>query len=133
MVNKMENKMASNALKVWNEYATAWTDVSDQERRQILDRVLSADLAYSGPTGNSTGYGGVMKDIESIQAKVPGGSFVARSAYAHHDFALIEWQLILPDGSGASIGYDSIRLSGEGQIESIVWFSKDAAVSLNAE
>ncbi|MBB5058259.1 hypothetical protein HDF16_002973 [Granulicella aggregans] len=121
--------MASNAVKVWNEYATAWTNVSDQERRQILDRVLTANLAYSGPTGVSAGHEGVIKDIEGIQAKVPGGKFVARSAYAHHDVALIEWQLILPDGTADAIGYDSIRLSAEGKIESIVWFSKDAAQS----
>ena len=75
----------------------------------------------------------MIRDIESIQSKVSGGRFVARGAYAHHDFALIEWQLILPDGSGASMGYDSIRLSAEGQIESIVWFPKDAPAAVSAE
>jgi hypothetical protein len=118
--------MALNALKVWKEYATAWTNVSDEERRQILDRVLTADLAYSGPTGISIGHEGVLKDIESVQTKAPGASFVARSAFAHHEFALIEWQLILPDGTASSMGFDSIRLSTTGQIEGIVWFPKDS-------
>jgi hypothetical protein len=31
------------------------------------------------------------------------------------------------------MGYDSIRLSGEAQIESIIWFPKDAAVWLSAK
>ena len=128
--------MSSKAVTIWNEYATAWTNVPDQERRQILDRVLAADLAYSGPTGVSTGHEGVIRDIESIQAKVPGASFVARNAYAHHDFALIEWQLILPDGKGNAMGYDSIRLSTDGKtdgkIGSIVWFAKDAPASPSA-
>src|SRR5579859_2656648 len=91
-----ERKMSPNAVTIWNEYAQAWTNVSDQERRQILARVLSADLAYAGPTGVSEGHEGVIRDIESVQTKVPGASFAARSAYAHHNFALIEWQLILP-------------------------------------
>jgi len=43
--------MASDALKIWKEYATAWTNVSDEERRQILGKVLTANLVYSGPTG----------------------------------------------------------------------------------
>jgi hypothetical protein len=119
--------MQSNAVKVWNEYARAWTAVSDHERRQIVSRVLAANVAYVTPAILSNGHEGVIEDMEGFQAKVPGGEFVLRSDSAHHNVALIEWELILPDGKGAALGHDVIHLSAQGQIDSIATFAKKSA------
>jgi hypothetical protein len=123
--------MPSNAGTIWNDYAHAWTAVSDHERRQILARVLAANVTYVTPTLLREGHEGVIEDIEGFQAKVPGGQFVLRSESAHHSVALIEWELLLPDGKGAALGHDVIHLSPDGQIDSIATFAKAASERQN--
>src|SRR5882757_1364815 len=108
--------MPSNAVTAWNDYAHAWSAVSDAERCQILARVLAANVTYVTPNVLSEGPEGVIQDMEGFQAKVPGGQFVLRSESTHHSVALIEWQLLLPDGNGAALGHDMIQLNSENQI-----------------
>ncbi len=46
-----------------------------------------------------TGHQIIIDDINDFQAKFPGGQFALQSVSEHHDVALMEWQLILTDGT----------------------------------
>jgi hypothetical protein len=70
-----------------------------------------------------TGHQIILDDIHDFQAKFPGGQFVLHSIPEHHDVALMEWQLILADGTPSVRGHDAIRITPEGKFAQIVTFA----------
>ncbi len=115
--------MPSKAVELYKHYATAFSAISDQERRKILDSVLETDIIYRNPTMEGTGHQIVIDDINDFQAKFPGGQFALHSVSEHHDVALMEWQLILADGTPGVRGHDAIRVTPEGKFGQIVTFA----------
>ncbi|WP_321470537.1 hypothetical protein [uncultured Paludibaculum sp.] len=115
--------MPSKAVDLYKQYAKAWSAISDQERRSILDPVLETDIIYRIPRMEGTGHQIVINDINEFQAKFPGGQFALHSVSEHHDVALMEWQLILPDGTPGVRGHDAIRVTPEGKLGQIVTFA----------
>lgn len=115
--------MPSKAVDLYKQYAKAWSAISDQERRDILDPVLETDIIYRIPRMEGTGHQIVINDINEFQAKFPGGQFALYSVSEHHDVALMEWQLILPDGTPGVRGHDAIRVTPEGKLGQIVTFA----------
>lgn len=65
----------------------------------------------------------VIEDMTEFQAKFPGGKFALRSVSEHHDVALMEWQLILPDGTPAVLGHDAIWVTAGGKLGQIITFA----------
>lgn len=115
--------MSSRAVDLYRRYAGAWAAISDQERRAILDAVLEADILYRVPRMEGTGHGIVIEDINEFQAKFPGGKFALHSVSEHHDVALMEWQMILPDGTPSVLGHDAIRVTPGGKLDQIITFA----------
>lgn len=115
--------MPSKAVELYKHYAKAWSAISDQERRAILDSVLETEIIYRIPRMEGTGRQIVIDDITGFQAKCPGGQFALHSVSEHHDVALMEWQLILPDGTPGVRGHDAIRVTPEGKLGQIVTFA----------
>ncbi len=37
----------------WATYQSAWRDIADDERRQLLERAVSEDCTYSDPVGST--------------------------------------------------------------------------------
>jgi hypothetical protein len=70
-----------------------------------------------------TGHQIIIDDIHDFQSKFPGGHFVLHSFSEHHDVALMEWQLILADGTPGVRGHDDIRITPEGKLAQIVTFA----------
>ena len=97
--------MSSKAVDRYRQYVEAWAAISDQERRAILNSVLATDIHYRIPRMEGTGHSIVIEDMNAFQEKFPGGKFALRSVSEHHDVALMEWQLILPDGTPAVVGH----------------------------
>ena len=60
---------------------------------------------------------------DEIAANFPGGQFALHSVSEHHDVALMEWQLILADGTPGVRGHDAIRVTPEGKFGHIVTFA----------
>jgi hypothetical protein len=78
-----------------------------------LDSVLETDVIYRIPRMEGTGHQIIINDINDFQSKFPGGHFVLHSFSEHHDVALMEWQLILANGTPSVRGHDAIRLTPE--------------------
>jgi hypothetical protein len=115
--------MPSKAAELYKHYATAFSAISDQERRKILDSVVETDVVYRIPRMEGTGHQIILDDIHDFQAKFPEGRFALHSVSEHHDVALMEWQLILADGTPAVRGHDAIRVTSEGKLGQIVTFA----------
>lgn len=115
--------MPSKAVELYKQYAKAWSAISDQERRTILDSVLETEIVYRIPRMEGTGHQIVIDDITDFQAKYPGGQFALHSVSEHHDVALMEWQMILPDRTPGVRGHDAIRVTPEGKLGQIVTFA----------
>jgi hypothetical protein len=124
--------MSSTAVSIWSEYAKAWAPISDHERRKIIAQTLDPKIAYTAASMVCEGHEGVIQDIEGFQANFPGGHFFLYSKSVHHDVALIEWQLILSDGTESVLGHDAIHISAEGKIDSIATFAKATPEPKNA-
>lgn len=65
----------------------------------------------------------ILDDIHIFQSKFPGGRFTLYSVSEHHDVGLMEWQLILADGTPGVRGHDAVRLTPEGKFAQIVTFA----------
>ena len=116
--------MPSKAVELCKYYVTAFAAISDQERRKILDSVLDTEIIYRNPRMEETGHQIIIiDDINEFQAKFPGGQFALHSVSEHHDLALMEWQLILADGTPGVRGHDAIRVTPEGKFGHIVTFA----------
>jgi hypothetical protein len=115
--------MPSKAVDLYKQYVKAWSAISDQERRNILNAVLETEIVYRIPRMEGTGHQIVIDDMNDFQTKFPGGRFALHGVSEHHDVALMEWQLILPDGTPGVLGHDAIRVTSEGKLGRIVTFA----------
>lgn len=118
--------MPSKTVDLYKKYVEAWSAISDQKRRNILDSVLETDITYRIPRMEGTGHQIVIDDMNEFQSKYPGGKFALHSVSEHHDVALMEWQLILPDGTPAVRGHDAIRVTAAGKLGQIITFAPSA-------
>ena len=117
------------SVDLYKRYAEAWQAISDLERRNIVDSVLDTDIIYRIPGMEGTGHVIVINDMNGFQARFPGGKFALHSVSKHHDVALMEWQLILPDGTPSMLGHDAIRITPEGKLGQIITFAPSIIVS----
>jgi hypothetical protein len=115
--------MSSRAVELYKQYVQAWAAISDQERRRILDSVLESDVSYRIPRMEGTGHAIVIEDMNEFQTKFPGGKFALHSFSEHHDVALMEWQLIQPDGTPSILGHDAVRVTPGGKFGQIITFA----------
>jgi hypothetical protein len=115
--------MPSKAVELYKQYVEAWSAISEPERRSILEPILEADITYRIPRMEGTGHSIVIEDMNEFQAKFPGGKFALHSVSEHHDVALMEWQLILPDGTPSVLGHDAIRVTSAGKLGQIITFA----------
>jgi hypothetical protein len=118
--------MQSTLVSLYREYVNAWSAISDHERREILHRVLATDAVYRIPRMEGKGHQIVIDDMNEFQAKMPGGKFALHSTSGHHNVALMEWQLILPNGTAGVLGHDAIRLGIGSKLEQIITFAPSA-------
>ena len=115
--------MSSQAANLYKHYVTAFAAIPDDERRKILDSVLDTEVGYRNPTMEGTGTQIVLDDILIFQTKFPGGRFTLHSVSEHHDVALMEWQLVLADGTLGVRGHDAVRITPEGRFGQITTFA----------
>src|ERR1700761_4264208 len=123
LARRGRTNMSSKAVDRYRQYVEAWAAISDQERRAILNSVLATDIHYRIPRMEGTGHSIVIENMNGVQERWPGGKLALRSVSEHHDVALMEWQLILPDGTPAVVGHDFIAITSEGKVGQIITFA----------
>ncbi len=115
--------MQSELVRLYRRYVQAWSAISDEERRAKLAEVVASDAVYRIPRMEGSGHQIIIDDMNAFQTQFAGGSFALHSVSEHHDVALMEWQLILPDGTPGVRGHDVVRITPEGKLGQIITFA----------
>lgn len=111
------------AWDVYRRYVDAWRAIPDEQRRNIASSVLAEGVRYSTPRHATGGRQTVIDDMETFQAKFPGGHFDIGDVSAHHDVALLTWILVSADETVVARGHDQIRVSADLVITELITFA----------
>lgn len=109
------------ALNTYKTYVEAWKPITDAQRKSILAEVFDAKLEYLVPQYVG-GAREAIEDMERFQKQYPGAHFAIENVSAHHDVALFQWVLVLPDGTVTVKGHDCVRFTKAGKVASLLTF-----------
>ena len=128
--NITQNKTESNividnqkALAIYEKYVSGWGPISDDERAKITAEILDEHIQYITPRHEIGGRATAIEDMKAFQKKFPGGHFEVRDVSAHHNVALLTWDIMQADGKSFAKGHDQISISKEGKILSLITFA----------
>jgi hypothetical protein len=116
------------ALNVYKTYVDAWKPISDAQRKGILSKVFDENVEYLVPQYVG-GISEAIQDMERFQKQYPGAHFDIENVSTHHEVALFQWVLVLPDGRVTMKGHDCIRFSTVGKIASLLTFGPSSPKS----
>ncbi len=104
-------------------YCSAWRDLPEVERRDILRSVWADGATYTDPATHAASIDALLAHIGKVIAGRPGAKVVRTSRIdLHHDVARFAWQVVLADGSTLPEGLDFADISEDGKIKRIVGF-----------
>ncbi len=106
----------------WATYQSAWRDIADDERRQLLERAVSEDCTYSDPVGSTSGREELIAYIEQFHVTYPGSTFDNHKLLDHHGEAIATWTRLQADGSSAGDGNSYAHFGEDGRLVRIVGF-----------
>jgi hypothetical protein len=88
-------------LTTWNNYLTAWSSVTADERARLLENSVDEQCIYGDPAQEAHGIAELSNYMEQSQAKFPGCRFHNEQFLDHHEQGLCYW--IMYDGQGATL------------------------------
>lgn len=100
----------------WTAYLAAYSDIADDERKQLLEHSVSDDMVFTNPSGQGETRAGLIAHIENFQKMMPGTYFSTEKVFVHHDELLAIWAMHKPDGTKAATGYNFVRPDNEGRL-----------------
>jgi hypothetical protein len=104
-------------------YSSAWNEVDEAARRQLLESAWADDATYSDPTVNVQGRDALVAHIGALQVAMPGHTIDLVTGADEHDGHLrFGWVMHSPDGSAVLEGMDYGYLAGDGRLQRIVGF-----------
>jgi hypothetical protein len=93
------------------------------EREKIVSAIIDENIDYRTPRHEQGNRYTVIKDMEAFQKRLPGGHVEIRDVSAHHDVALVTWDLINASGISTAKGHDQLRISADGKIIGLITFA----------
>ena len=109
--------------RIFENYLVAWSAISAEDRRRVLEETVSADIAYFDAMARLSGRDALGAHLAGFQQRRPGYSFALGRYLQHNDAALANWLMKDAGGQVLVSGYDSIRLDEAGRIANITGFS----------
>jgi hypothetical protein len=111
------------AWDIYEKYLEGWKPISKEEREKIASEIMVENVDYTTPRHETGDRYTAIKDMEAFQARLPGGHVEIRNVSAHHDMALVTWDLIQANGESTAKGHDQLRISKEGKIIGLITFA----------
>lgn len=109
-------------LETWNTYQSAWSDISDGERRSLFARSVTDDCVYTDPTDHCEGIDALIAHVEGTQVKAPGARFHNDKFLDHHDQGLSEWTMFDGSGTVVATGTSYARFGADGRLMQMTGF-----------
>jgi len=104
-------------------YGEAWGDVSEAQRRELLDASWADGGVYCDPLTTVTGRRAVEQHIADFADRLPGHTIVVTTGVDSHDgFARFGWEIRQPDGAVLSEGMDFVAFAADGRISRVIGF-----------
>ena len=113
----------------WYTYQKAWSDVSSDERRELLARSVSEDGVYTDPRSFCQGLNALVSYIEQFRQRMPGASFKNHRFVEHHAQSHAEWTLYDAQGQEVQPGNSYARYGEDGRITHVSGFFAVAPAS----
>lgn len=123
---QMKDTLTGSNQKAWDiyeKYLEGWKPISKEAREKIASEIMVENVDYTTPRHETGDRNTAIKDMEAFQKRVPGGHFEIRDVSAHHDVALVTWDLIQANGESFAKGHDQLRISKEGKIIGLITFA----------
>ncbi|HET6873396.1 MAG TPA: nuclear transport factor 2 family protein [Acidimicrobiales bacterium] len=115
--------MAANPEQVVSQYGAAWTDMSDERRRSLLEECWAADGVYCDPMATVTGRQALAGHIAGFSERLPGHTIKLTSGIDAHDgFARFGWEMYDAEDKLVTEGMDFAVFGEDGRITRIVGF-----------
>lgn len=108
---------------VYELYASAWSAISDDERRRRLEGSVSSDVAYYDSDTRRKGLDDLAEFLALFQRKNAGFSFSLNSFLQHHDVMLANWNMNDTKGQTVASGHDAIRFDEAGRMVDITGYA----------
>jgi hypothetical protein len=115
--------MPHKHVATYDTYLSAWSAISDEERRRRLRESVTEDVVFSNPMQARVGLDDVVKHLEGFQQRSPGGSFISIAMLGWEGNALATWQFVDAEGKPGFTGFDVLHFDDKGRITSILLFS----------
>lgn len=114
--------MIDKRVATYDTYLSAWSAVSDVERRRRLRESVTEDVVFRNPMQTRVGLDDVVKHLEGFQQRSPNGSFVSVAMLGWENNALATWQFVDAEGKPGFTGFDVVQFDDQGRITSILLF-----------
>jgi len=121
--------MSDERLRTYEQYLSAWSAITEDERAERLRGSLSPSIVFYNPTQTRHGLSEVAAQCAAFQKRTPGGSFATDEMLVLDRQGIVKWRLVDSQGKPGSIetygfdhGYDVIAFDRDGRIESILMF-----------
>jgi len=109
--------------KVVADYAAAWLEHEEAERRRLLEACWSEDGEYKDPTAEVFGRDALLHHVEAFSLRQPGARLEVTSGVQHYGNCFhFTWVMAGPDGTALVEGRDFGEVDGDGRIRRIVGF-----------
>ena len=113
-------------LSTWKTYQAAWSDISAEERKELLRDSVSANCVYADPTAECRGIDELISKIEDSQKQYPGASFENTKFLDHHDQGLSNWTMHDATGGTVAVGTSYARFGQDGLLVQMTGFFEPA-------
>lgn len=108
--------------KIWKDYLKSYSDVSSDERQQLLQATVSEDIISSNPGEESRGLEAVIAHVNQFQQRMPGAYFTLNKLFFHHDQVLAEWTLFKSDATPLRTAYTYGLFNDQAKLKQLTGF-----------
>ena len=106
----------------WTAYQAAWSAVSDDKRRQILDDSVAPGCVYTDPVSISHGHRELTAKMQATQRNFPGATFRNDKFAQHHGQAISNWTMLDRNGTAIFTGTSYARYGDDGRLAQMTGF-----------
>lgn len=107
--------MDTNYRDIWERYASSWKAETVDDKRALFEGSLDPECVYTDPLTQARGWQPLLDYMVEFHKQVPGGHFVTKEFFTHHQRSVARWNMVTGDGTviGEGISYGEYTDAGK--------------------